>query len=79
MTVFPSGTSDGSSRGDDKAAEVVALSGREPLRSEVEDFLKAVKTGGRSPAIADAESGCRAVELVEALKFTGSFALPGRT
>ncbi len=79
MTVFPSGTNDGSSRGNDGAAEIVALSGREPLRTEVEDFLKAVETGGRSPAIADAESGCRAVEIVEALKFTGSFTLPGRT
>ncbi len=54
-------------------AEIVHTSGREPLREEVEDFVKAVASGGRHRPRADAGSGVRAVEIIEALKAKGQF------
>lgn len=59
--------------------ERVPLDGREPLRAEVEDFLWAVQDGGQHPPVADAGSGVRAVEIVESLQKTGSFAAPRGT
>ena len=54
----------------------VPVEPREPLREEVEDFVKAVASGGSYRPRADAASGCRAVEIIEALKTSGTFAAP---
>jgi predicted dehydrogenase len=45
-------------------ARQVALAGPEPLRAELEDFVQCAQSG-RTP-VADAASGLRAVELLEA-------------
>jgi len=52
---------------------------KEPLRAEVEDFLKAVHSDGAYQPRADAASGYRAVRIIESLKASGSFRAPRRT
>jgi predicted dehydrogenase len=79
MEIFPSVPGDDPDQVENDSPDIVDLDGAEPLRTEVEDFLQAAESNGRSHPIADAESGCRSVEIIESLKRTGLFIPHGGT
>ena len=54
-------------------SRTLTLDAREPLREEIEDFIRAVDRGGGAPPLADGMAGLRAVSIVEALLEKGAF------
>lgn len=71
--------SDAGWRFEEGESHTVRVDTREPLREEMEDFIRAVGGGGKYKPRADAACGYRAVEIIEALKVSGSYVPPHGT
>ena len=57
-------------------ADTVSVAAVEPLRAEVEDFLRTVTGAGKHKPRVDGTAGLRAVEIIESLIAKGSFVRP---